>query len=389
MSSSSGDAPPHELAARAFRGSFDADPDGVWAAPGRINLIGEHVDYNGGLCLPVALAQRTAAAVRVRDDDVLRVTSTHTGEPWQGRLADVGPGAPPGWPAYVAGVVWAVGEAGHDVPGLDVAVASAVPVGAGLSSSAALECSVALAVADLLGLPTDDDGRTLLAAACVRAENEVAGAPTGGMDQAASLLARRGHALLLDCRSGGYEHVPLGLAEAGLALLVIDTRAPHRLVDGQYAARRSTCDDAARRLGVASLREVSDVEGGALADDEQRRRVRHVVTEIARVSAVAHLLRAGRVGDVGPVLDASHESLRDDYAVSSAELDLAVEAARAAGALGARMTGGGFGGSAVALVPTPALHRVRDAVTGAFSRNGFTSPGFLVAEPSDGAVRVA
>jgi len=389
MSSAPGDAPPHELAARAFRGSFDAEPDGVWAAPGRINLIGEHVDYNGGLCLPVALAQRTAAAVRVRDDDVLRLTSTHSGEAWQGRLADVGPGAPSGWPAYVAGVVWALGEAGHDVPGLDVAVASAVPVGAGLSSSAALECSVALAVADLLRLPTDDDGRTVLAAACVRAENEVAGAPTGGMDQAASLLARRGHALLLDCRSSGHEQVPLDLGVHGLTLLVIDTRAPHRLVDGQYAARRATCEDAARRLGVRSLRDVADVDESLLADDEQRRRVRHVMTEIARVGAVADLLRAGRVPEVGLLLDASHESLRDDYEVSSPELDVAVGAARAAGALGARMTGGGFGGSAVALVPAPALHRVRDAVARAFSRNGFRPPGILAAEPSDGAARAA
>lgn len=376
-------------AARMFRSAFGGSPDGVWSAPGRVNLIGEHVDYNGGLCLPLALPRRTACAVRVRDDDELHLVSTHTGEPWRGRVADVGPGAPKGWAAYVAGVVWALREAGHDVPGLELAVDSTVPVGAGLSSSAALECSVALAVADLLGLPTDDAGRALLAAACVRAENVVAGAPTGGMDQSASMLARQGHALLLDCRDGTVEHVPLALHRCGLTLLVVDTCAPHRLVDGQYAQRRASCEDAARRLGVRSLREVTDVDGSLLADDEQRRRVRHVLSEVARVTATADLLRTGRPDDIGRLLDASHDSLRDDYEVSSAELDTAVDAARAAGALGARMTGGGFGGAAIALVPTGSVDDVTAGVGRAFAGHGFAPPAFYGAEPSSGAARVA
>ena len=375
------------VAAERFRGAFGTDPDGVWTAPGRVNLIGEHVDYNGGLCLPLALPQRTAAAVRKRDDDVLRLVSTHTDQTWEGRLGDVGPGRPQGWAAYVAGVVWSLREAGHEVPGIDVAVASSVPVGAGLSSSAALECSVALAVAELAGLATDDAGRQGLAAACVRAENEVAGVPTGGMDQAVSLLAREGHALLLDCRDGTHEQVPLPLESAGLRLVVIDTRAPHRLVDGQYAARRASCAAAAARLGMASLREASLADLDRLRDHVQRRRVRHVVTEIERVGEVADLLRRNEMARIGPLLDASHHSLRDDFEVSSVELDCAVEAARDAGALGARMTGGGFGGSAIALVRRSEAGAVRDAVTRAFAGAGLSAPRFHLATPSAGASR--
>jgi galactokinase len=370
------------------------EPDGVWSAPGRVNLIGEHTDYNGGLCLPIALPQRTSVAVRRRDDGVLRLASAQDATRWQGHVEDVGPGTVEGWAAYVAGVVWALRQDGVPVTGLDVAVDSEVPVGAGLSSSAALECAVAVAVADLTGLPTDDAGRARLAAACVRAENDVAGAPTGGMDQAASLRCTAGHALLLDCRSGEVDQVGFDLSAAGLALLVIDTRAPHRLVDGQYAARRSACEEAAASLGVRYLRDLASGSAGletnlAALPEEQRRRVRHVVTEIARVESVVDLLRAGRVRDIGPVLDASHASLRDDYEVSSIELDVAVEAARGAGALGARMTGGGFGGSAIALVEAADADEVGAAVVEAFADKGLSQPALLQVTPSAGARRDA
>ena len=370
-----------------FTETFDGAPDGVWSAPGRVNLIGEHTDYNGGLCLPIALEHRTFVALRRRPDDQVHLVSEREGSSWQVALADVAPGAVSGWGAYPAGVAWALAEAGAPTGGFDAAVASCVPYGAGLSSSAALECAFAMAFATAPGWtgpdPGSDAGRAELAAACVRAENEIAGANTGGMDQAASLRSRAGHALLLDTRDGHVEQIPFDLAEAGLELLVIDTRAEHALVDGQYAQRRATCEAAAAALEVPTLREITpaglDAALTRLDSDEQRRRVRHVVTEIARVEQFVDLLRAGRVAEVGPLMDASHTSLATDYEVSAAELDVAVRAAREAGALGARMTGGGFGGSAIALVPAGAGPAVAEAVTAAFAAEGFTAPVFLVA----------
>ncbi len=218
---------------------FGSAPEGVWSAPGRVNLIGEHTDYNDGLVLPIALPQRTYAACSPRSDRLLRVHSVQTGDTVEVPVDEVSEQRPGNWAAYVAGVLWALGQDGHAVRGVDVTVDSTVPVGAGLSSSAALECAVGAAVSDLygLGLLADDAGRARLARACVRAENDIAGAPTGGMDQSAALLCREGHALLLDCRCGETEHVPFDLAAAGLALLVTDTRAEHALNDGQYAAR--------------------------------------------------------------------------------------------------------------------------------------------------------
>ncbi|MBD3784568.1 MAG: galactokinase, partial [Micrococcales bacterium] len=344
-------------AAETHRDVFGSAPAGVWSAPGRVNLIGEHTDYNGGLALPIALPQRTVAAASTRDDDLLRVHSAAAGETLEVDLGSVGSGSPEGWGAYVAGVLWALREDGFAVRGMDVTVTSEVPLGAGLSSSAALECAVGAAASDLfdLGLLGSDDARARLARACVRAENEVAGAATGGMDQSAALLCRTGSALLLDCRDGSTEQVPFDLAAAGLVLLVTDTRASHSLNDGQYEARRRACEAAAEELGVGSLREVApdglDAALARLSSDELRRRTRHVVTEIARVRSTVEALRAGDLDEVGRLFTASHASLRDDYEVSCAELDASVEAAEGAGALGARMTGGGFGGSSIALVP--------------------------------------
>ncbi|MGH3915705.1 MAG: galactokinase, partial [Pseudonocardiaceae bacterium] len=368
-----------------FRAAFGRDPDGLWAAPGRVNLIGEHVDYAGGLCLPLALPLRTVVAAARRDDGRLRLRSWHReAQPWEGAVEEVCPGHPAGWAAYPAGVIWALGQPSG---GLDVLVGESVPPGAGLASSAALECAVALAVDALcgLGLAATSTGRVMLATACRRAENEIVGAPTGGMDQIAALCCLAGHALLLDCRDQAVRQVPLDLVTAGLALLVVDTRAPHRIADGQYAARRCSAEHAATALGVPSLREARPEQVDNLPDPLLRRRARHVVSEIARVRAVVAMLEAGRLRGIGPLLNASHASLRDDFEVSSPELNCAVDAACAAGALGARMTGGGFGGSALALLERTTLDAVTHAVLAAAAHRGHSEPAMYQAIPSRGA----
>ncbi|MBF4160164.1 galactokinase [Nocardioides acrostichi] len=350
-----------------------------WSAPGRVNLIGEHTDYNGGLVLPIAIPQRTTVTATRRDDDLIIARSSH-GDPAEVELADVGPGSPSGWTAYVAGVLWALRRDGLAAGGLEVSVDSDVPVGAGLSSSAALECAVALAADDLfdLGLGDSDEGRARLAAACVRAENEVAQAPTGGMDQAASLRCREGHALLLDCRSGATEDVPFALGAHGLTLLVVDTRVQHALGDGQYGSRRAACERAVETLGLDSLRDLEPADLAAVEvrlDEETFRRVRHVVTETDRVRRCAERLRDEDFAAVGDLFVASHASMRDDYEISCDELDVVVEAAVERGALGARMTGGGFGGSAIVLVGADHADGVREAVERGFAERGWGAPG--------------
>jgi galactokinase len=358
----------------------------VWRAPGRANLIGEHTDYNNGFVLPFALDRGTLAAATAAGTGVLELTSRQVGSGTVTiSLAGLAPGAVDGWAAYPAGVVWALGQAGYQLPGARVAIDSDLPQGAGLSSSAALECAVALALTQLAGLSVP---RPELAAIARRAENEFVGVPTGIMDQSAVLLGQAGHALLLDCCSGESDNVPLNPAAAGLALLIIDTRAEHRLTDSGYAARHIECEEAARALGVRSLRDIPDTAGLAgLTDPVLLRRARHVVTENQRVLAMAGLLRRGEVADGGRLLCESHASLRDDFEVSWPEADVTVDTAVTAGALGARMMGGGFGGSVLALVPADSA-ALRDAVCAAFAGRGWPEPGFLDAPPSASAQRV-
>jgi galactokinase len=377
-----------------FRARFGGTADGVWLAPGRANLMGEHTDYNEGFVLPFALGQGIVAAAARRADRRLVLCSAQSPDGVVSFvLDDLEPGRVTGWAAYPAGVAWALMSAGYEVPGACLAFDSDVPAGAGLSSSAALECVTALALTSLAGLSVD---RRELAAIARRAENEFAGVPTGIMDQSASLLTRSGHALLLDCRSLETAQVPFDPAASRARLLLINTRARHELSAGQYGQRRAECERAARLLGVPSLRYLTDVaDVGRLADPVLRRRARHVVTDDQRVLEVVALLRSPEPSDrhvypeIGRLLTQAHVSLRDDFEVSWPEADVAVDAALAAGALGARMIGGGFGGSVLALVRPAAAGAVRAAVAEAFARRSWTGPAFLDAAPSASARRVA
>ncbi len=372
--------------AEAFQARTDRQPIGVWAAPGRVNLIGEHTDYNDGYVMPFALAQRVLIAAAPRDDGTWSVTSLNNDSTETFRGADLQPGMT-GWQAYVAGVVWALEEAGYRVGGADLVLTSDVPEGAGLSSSAALECAVLTALADLNDLDIASLERAKLAR---RSENAFVGAPTGLMDQAASTLCTTGHALFFDCRTDDAEQVRFDTASAGLEILVLDTKTPHALVDSEYAARRASCEEAAQLLGVPALRDVSNLEAALdqLPDTVIRRRVRHVVTENARVLEAVSVLRAGRIADLAPLLDASHASMRDDFEITVPQVDLAVEVARASGALGARMTGGGFGGCIIALVPAGDVERVAAEIARSFADAGYGPPAHFAARPSAGAQRL-
>ena len=371
---------------QALRNQTGRQPTGVWAAPGRVNLIGEHTDYNEGYVMPFALAQRVLIAAAPRNDRTWSVRSLNNDSTKIFSAADLNPGMA-GWQAYVAGVVWALQEAGHRVGGADLVLTSDVPEGAGLSSSAALECAVLTALADLNDLDIVGIERAKLAR---RSENVFVGAPTGLMDQAASTLCTAGHALFFDCRTDAAEQVLFDTTSAGLEILVLDTKTPHALVDSEYAARRASCEQAAQLLGIPALRDVTDLDAALdqLPDPVLKRRVRHVVTENARVLEAADVLRAGRIADLAPLLDASHESMRDDFEITVPQVDLAVETARSSGSLGARMTGGGFGGCIIALVELGDSERIGEAIVESFGAAGYGPPVYFTAVPSTGAQRL-
>ncbi len=374
-----------DRAVAAYRACYGGAPDGVWFAPGRVNLIGEHTDYSGGFVLPFALgAGVVVAAGRAPGGAITVWSGQERGEPRHADLDALTPGLVRGWAAYPLGVAWSLREAGHRPAGTRLSIDSDLPMGAGLSSSAALECATGLALSDLHGLRVS---RPELAALASRAENEFAGAPTGIMDQSAAMLCRAGRALLLDCRSGDTRQVPLDPGAAGLTLLVVDTGVRHALTDGRYAQRRRACEEAARKLGAGSLRDLIDRpdDVGGLADPELRRRARHVVTENRRVLAAAAMLRRGALIELGPLLTESHASLRDDFEVSWPQADVAVESALSAGAAGARMMGGGFGGSALVLVAADRRDDVHAAITAAYARRGWPTPLVSAAVPAASA----
>jgi len=375
----------------------DAAPLGVWSAPGRVNLIGEHTDYNDGFVLPFAIDARTAVAVAARTDGVLRVRSSFDESGASVAIAELdalfetpAPASVPEWTTYPLGVAWALLHAAGETAnpqGLDLAIASSVPVGAGLSSSAAIECAVAVALNELWGTGL---GAKDLARVGRTAENEAVGAPTGIMDQTASMLGEADAAVFLDCRTLETEVVPLGLEAADLEVLVIDTLVTHAHSTGGYRERRASCEQDAAAMDVAMLRDLTPVDlerAASVMDEVTLRRVRHVVTENARVLETVRVLRESGPRAIGELLLASHASMRDDFEISVPELDTAVEAAMSGGAIGARMTGGGFGGAAIALVPRDRLDAVTDAVTAAFSASDFRTPRIFTVQPSAGAHR--
>ncbi len=411
-----------------FVKTYAEHPDGVWRAPGRVNVIGEHTDYNGGKALPLALPHAIYVALRVREDDQLKIISEDFPDLSVSSLSDLAKNYPANGPAaFVGGVILGLAQVlkthGHPqkaqaltqkIPGLEVAIASSVPLSAGLSSSAALECAIAVGIDELACLELADsfEGRKLLVEAGKVAENQYVGAPTGGLDQSASMLCEKDCVLELDCATWQTRSHPFDLPSLGLSLLVIDTCTSHDLADGQYGARRGACEDAARVLGVKELGELvpknispsdnlTDLEAAdyppswvqvqldKLEDTEQVLRVRHVLTEIARCQRLCELLEAGAdLDEWRKLLDASHESLRRDYEVTCKELDTAVAAARKAGTYGARMTGGGFGGCAIALVRSDQVNATACAVVEAFAKAGYHQPRFLCALPSPAAGKV-
>nr|WP_309816706.1 galactokinase [Pseudarthrobacter sulfonivorans] len=378
-----------ELTAR-FEREFGTLPDGVWQAPGRVNLIGEHTDYNEGFVLPFAIDKTARVAVAVRQDSTVRLMSTYGDQGiFATDLTSLEPASAKGWTKYPLGVIWALQERGITIPGLDLLLDSNVPLGAGLSSSHAIECAVISALNELTGAGLEPEEMVL---ATQRAENGFVGAPTGIMDQSASLRGSKGHAVFLDCRDQSVELVPFDAESAGLVMLVIDTKVSHSHADGGYASRRASCELGAELLGAKALRDVQ--VGGldrakGLLDEVTFRRVRHVVTENDRVLQTVELLTSDGPGAIGELLDASHLSMRDDFEISCPELDLAVAISRASGAIGARMTGGGFGGAAIALTPATAEQQVRTAVERAFSEAGYRAPEIFTVAPAAGAMRVS
>ena len=372
---------PAATAYERFRDLVGAPPEGLWRAPGRVNLIGEHTDYNFGLALPFAIDRATVVAARRRPDNVVQALSCTLGRQATASLGDIAGQAPSNfepWARFPFGVIWAMTRAGAAVPGLDIVIASDLPIGGGLSSSAALSISVAIAVNDIAAAGLS---KMEIARIGQQAESEVAGLPSGLMDQLAVLEGRSGSAVLIDFLSLQTEQVPVGRGP----LVVINTRVEHANAAGAYADRRNACEKAARELGVPSLRQATLGQVEANLHGELLRRARHVVTENGRVVEATARLRADQ--PIGDLLVGSHASLRNDYEVSCPELDLAVDVALASGADGARLTGAGFGGCAISVGAR--AEDLMKPMSEAFGRAGFLQPEVFAVAPTEGAGRLA
>jgi galactokinase len=365
-----------------FQQLYGRKPEVISEAPGRVNLIGEHIDYSEGFVLPFAIADRTYAAIARNQDGLVRIASQQR----KNRIftidsREVRPGSAGDWERYVLGVIWSLGVD----EGIDILIDGYVPAGAGLSSSAALECSVAVGLNLLFQL---NHSLAELARATQKAENDYVGMPCGIMDQSVSLMAEEGAALLLDCRDLTTESIPFDVASHGLELLIIDTQVHHALVDGGYAERRASCESVVAKLGIVSLRHLTMETLNGRSDEltqTEFKRARHAVTEIERVKDAVKALKASDFATLGTLINQSHRSLRDDYTVSCPELDLAVDTALTAGALGARMVGGGFGGSAIALIKADEIEIVKERVRSAYLESSYKAPRFFTSLPSAGA----
>lgn len=369
-------------AAQNFAKTYGYEPFGVWSAPGRANLIGEHTDYNAGLVLPFAIDRRTYAAIGLRHDGIVRVSSEGFSNIVEADFSTETSFSD--WSAYPLGVVKVLSEkTGHAVEGFDIHLVSDVPTGAGLSSSAAIECAVAVALNDIWGTQLSKADIALVGQ---RAENTVVGAPTGYMDQFASMFGEPDSAIYLDCQTQEVHIVPLGLGT--LNVLVMDTQEKHSHATGGYAARRQACDSAVEIMGVQTLRDIDEsmlTQAKLLLSDETYRRVKHVVTENVRVSEAVKAFESGDFTRVGELFAQSHVSMRDDFEISTPALDLAVDSALSGGAVASRMTGGGFGGAAIALVEEQLVPQVMNAVEESFRAQGLTAPHQFTVVPSQGA----
>ena len=365
-----------------FAKGFGYPPEVVASAPGRVNLIGEHIDYSEGFVLPFAIDAVTKCAIAKRDDEKIRIISAQKkNEVIESNLEAIAAKEGSAWSRYIYGVIWAM----EIETGLDIYIDGKVPLGAGLSSSAALECSLATALNHLFHLE-----KTLpeLARLTQRAENDYVGVPCGIMDQSISLMARAGYGLLLDCQDLSTRHIKIDFASSSLRLLIIDTQAHHALTDGGYAKRRESCEQVVKIFSIPSLRQLSMeslLAHKTKLSDIQFKRARHGVSEMLRVLDAVKALEAEDFEALGQLLNQSHNSLRDDYEVSCPELDLAVETALHSGALGARMVGGGFGGSAIALIKESDAGTISSTIERAFAKSGFKAPRFFDSLPSDGA----
>jgi galactokinase len=357
-------------------------------APGRVNIIGEHTDYTGGYVFPMAIELGVTAHVSTRDDRKLLISSNLINDSIELDLDELAPNKVHNWSDYVAGSVWSVARF-HKIPfGLDIRLTADLPLGAGMSSSAAVECSVILALTQLLEI---NPGKRELARWAKDAENIYVGVPTGSMDQVASLFGKKGHALFFDTRDDVIEQVPIDLTSQNSVFAVIDTRTKHALVDGGYAARRADCEVGSKILGVEFLRDINDLNSAIDtlknldADERIIKRVRHVVSENQRVLDAVAALKNNDLTQLGILMNASHESLKSDFEVSCEELNLAVAVAITCGAYGARMMGGGFGGSAIALIPKDKVSELTQRVTQAFDSSKFNAPKVYQVTASEGA----